>query len=61
MLEHFPGQTVESLSRAWRENKERCEVLGQAWKEAGRPGGTRGTWGKDSGSGSGSGEEGGSE
>ncbi|XPS81289.1 hypothetical protein M3J09_013227 [Ascochyta lentis] len=39
MVAHFEGQTVESLHRAWVENRGRCKELGQAWREAGKPGG----------------------
>ncbi|KAJ4993720.1 hypothetical protein SVAN01_00774 [Stagonosporopsis vannaccii] len=44
MLEHFPGQTIESLREVWKTHRKRCEKLGDAWRVAGKPKGSVAEW-----------------
>lgn len=44
MLDHFPGQTIETLHETWKIYRTRCEELGAEWRAAGKPGGLVAEW-----------------
>ncbi|KAJ8108836.1 hypothetical protein OPT61_g7894 [Boeremia exigua] len=44
MLAQFPGQTLRSLSQAWKVYRGRCGELGAAWRAAGKPEGPVADW-----------------